>query len=125
MVQVRLKRPKVRECHLREDSKAVSILISWQVCERSAVVWPATVSNSTDHHLAYLCHVFPTSGLGLDKMPIRTSSRISVNGEKQDGGFHGVEGEVFPCAGSYRSGVAIRLLKVGARFEHVAKPGES
>lgn len=38
----------------------------------------------------------------------------SVNGEKQDGGFHGVEGEVFPCAGSYRSGVAIRILKVGA-----------
>lgn len=24
-----------------------------------------------------------------------------------------MEGEVFPCAGSYRSGVTIRLLKVG------------
>ena len=36
----------------------------------------------------------------------------SVNGEKQDGGFDDVEGEVFPCAGSYRSGVTIRLLKV-------------
>lgn len=40
----------------------------------------------------------------------------SINGEKQDGGFDGVEGEVFPCAGSYRSGVTIRLLKVGQRF---------
>lgn len=25
-----------------------------------------------------------------------------------------MEGEVFPCAGSYRSGVTIRLLKVGS-----------
>lgn len=40
-------------------------------------------------------------------------SCVSVNGEKQDGGFDDVEGEVFPCAGSYRSGVTIRLLKVG------------
>lgn len=39
-------------------------------------------------------------------------TRVSVNGEKQDGGFDDVEGEVFPCAGSYRSGVTIRLLKV-------------
>ncbi|CAM9107710.1 unnamed protein product, partial [Ectocarpus fasciculatus] len=38
--------------------------------------------------------------------------RFSVNGEKQDGGFDDVEGEVFPCAGSYRSGVTIRLLKM-------------
>lgn len=50
----------------------------------------------------------------------------SVNGDKQDGGFDDVEGEVFPCAGSYRSGVTIRLLKVGGRTviircEHVAK----
>lgn len=41
------------------------------------------------------------------------STCFSVNGEKQDGGFDDVEGEVFPCAGSYRSGVTIRLLKVG------------
>lgn len=47
------------------------------------------------------------------------SPHPSVNGEKQDGGFHGVEGEVFPCAGSYRTGVSIRLLKVGpVRFEY-------
>eukprot|EP00903_Cladosiphon_okamuranus_P019656 g18070.t4 len=38
--------------------------------------------------------------------------RFSVNGEKEDGGFDDVEGEVFPCAGSYRSGVTIRLLKM-------------
>ncbi|CAM9591597.1 unnamed protein product, partial [Scytosiphon promiscuus] len=38
--------------------------------------------------------------------------RFSVNGEKQEGGFDDVEGEVFPCAGSYRSGVTIRLLKM-------------
>lgn len=37
---------------------------------------------------------------------------LRVNGEKQDGGFDDLEGEVFPCAGSYRSGVTIRLLKV-------------
>lgn len=41
------------------------------------------------------------------------SKCFSVNGEKQDGGFDDIEGEVFPCAGSYRSGVTIRLLKVG------------
>lgn len=41
------------------------------------------------------------------------STCFSVNGEKQDGGFDDIEGEVFPCAGSYRSGVTIRLLKVG------------
>lgn len=41
---------------------------------------------------------------------------FSVNGEKQDGGFDDVEGEVFPCAGSYRSGVTIRLLKVSVNL---------
>lgn len=43
----------------------------------------------------------------------------SVNGDKQDGGFDDVEGEVFPCAGSYRSGVTIRLLKVSARTLYI------
>ncbi|KAG5176465.1 hypothetical protein JKP88DRAFT_134692, partial [Tribonema minus] len=27
--------------------------------------------------------------------------RFAVNGEAQDGGFDGIEGEVYPCAGSY------------------------
>lgn len=46
---------------------------------------------------------------------MRLTQLPSVNGDKQDGGFDDVEGEVFPCAGSYRSGVTIRLLKVGHR----------
>lgn len=40
------------------------------------------------------------------------SNPCRINGEKQHGGFDGVEGEVYPCAGSYRTGVMIRLLKV-------------
>lgn len=48
-----------------------------------------------------------------------TTLPVSVNGEKQDGGFDDVEGEVFPCAGSYRSGVIIRLLKVRALLDNV------
>ncbi|CAM9454429.1 unnamed protein product, partial [Phaeothamnion confervicola] len=40
--------------------------------------------------------------------------RFAINGQEQDGGFQGLEGEIFPCVGSYRSGVRIRLLKVEA-----------
>lgn len=57
----------------------------------------------------------PTSNTSLhlfvDRL-VGVRTYVSVNGEKQDGGFDDVEGEVFPCAGSYRSGVTIRLLKV-------------
>lgn len=56
-------------------------------------------------------HVCPSTCVANRDMPMANS--FSVNGEKQEGGFDGVEGEVFPCAGSYRSGVTIRLLKVG------------
>jgi hypothetical protein len=38
--------------------------------------------------------------------------RYSVNGEEQDGGFDSIEGDIYPCVGSYRAGVKIRLLKV-------------
>lgn len=59
------------------------------------------------------CNLMDVKTLSLTNGVMRLTRFPSVNGDKQDGGFDDVEGEVFPCAGSYRSGVTIRLLKVG------------
>jgi SPRY domain len=80
------------------------------VCHTSLLRRTSTSSNTNIH--TYTLQVHPGDTVRCEVDMEEGTLRYSVNGEEQEGGFDSIEGDIYPCVGSYRAGVKIRLLKV-------------
>jgi SPRY domain len=72
----------------------------------------ATLVLTHTQHTSYTLQVHPGDTVRCEVDMEEGTLRYSVNGEEQEGGFDSIEGDIYPCVGSYRAGVKIRLLKV-------------
>jgi SPRY domain len=85
--------------------------VHYHAVRHTSLLRRTSTSSNTNIH-TYTLQVHPGDTVRCEVDMEEGTLRYSVNGEEQEGGFDSIEGDIYPCVGSYRAGVKIRLLKV-------------